>query len=223
MLLHLELADTYEVCFETQEGEEESPLGGTTGGDPSNVSAISSSSSTLDPTQTPLLEAALVEFKNYCDIYNYIFGVLVYNSIKIPFRMDPSLPKAAATYPSDGSIVFRYPSDITVFNLQEELIHRFQILMEPDANSLMKNSELEVKVLMDYIIYAYDKAGVYRGGYFLQDRSEEYRDWIDALGRGATFDLNVFNSFAEDFEYREGNYYDPNYVPNVLINILNDN
>ncbi|HEX2921588.1 MAG TPA: hypothetical protein VHO50_10530 [Bacteroidales bacterium] len=226
-----ELVGSYMVCYYS-EGEEGSPLGGTTGGDSPNVSAISSSSSTLDPTQTSLLEAALTQFRNFCDLFGKIWNVLTNNQVKIKFYMNPDLPHAAATYPN-GDIAFKNNSDITIFNTEEELVHRYlQVTEGPTYNPLIKNCEFAAKVYQDYCsaylgAHSDNYAYTFKGSQYLPTSIQsDYDSWILRMAYGEDFSIQVFNSFAGQFAYPdspEGSYYDPNYIPQTLINDINGN
>ncbi len=55
-----------------------------------------------------------------------LYDRLVKDSVKINFRMDPSLDSYAAYRPSDCSILFKAESSINCEQLAEEIIHAVQ-------------------------------------------------------------------------------------------------
>jgi hypothetical protein len=201
---------------------------GSGGGDGSNEGGgtplydqITSANSTLDALQKQLVEDAATEFINKNSIYNYMWVYLVSNQVSIKFSIYNTGYPAAAY--SEG-IYLRSNEDITYTYLREEFIHKFQMCYYGSAyNPLVKNAEFEAKVLQAINIMKNDEyfaPGSFPGTSGLsQENGLSYWDWVIAISQGASFNIQTFNYYIQNWNYPEppGNYYDPNYYPEILV------
>lgn len=87
----------------------------------SQIAPIYAFNSNLNAYQKGLLENAISKFNEFCKPYPALYDRLVKDSIKINFKMAPSLDTYAGYDPSDCSILFDTESSINSEFLAEEI------------------------------------------------------------------------------------------------------
>ena len=185
-----------------------------------NLNSIYGSTSTLTESQKGLLEVAINQFKNKNSIYAYMWQSIVNSNSCIKFTIDPTLNGAAAISANGLTIKFKSEDWIILGALQEELIHKYQIINYGSNFSALKtNFELEAKIIEDVINYRIGAGGVIYGSQGLSlENGDLYYSWIQNLADGSPFELCDFNAFCSVFHYGNPNsYFDPFFVPNLLI------
>lgn len=190
--------------------------------DTPNTDPIYNSSSSLSPDQKVLLEFAMANFKNNNLIFDIIYNYFVGNGITLRFEMKSDLTDPAAY--SNGTIYFKNDSYISLEFLQEEMIHAYQNqIYATEFNPMLRNIELEAKMLEDLITLETDYIGVFYGTQgFSQEDGNLYSDWLMQIIDVGYIDKATYDSFGEIFDYPPpGGYYDPNFWPYVLDEFFN--
>lgn len=188
----------------------------------SQIAPIYASNSNLNAYQKGLLENAISKFNEFCKPYPALYDRLVKDSIKINFKMAPSLDTYAGYDPSDCSILFDTESSINSEFLAEEIIHaiQHQVFYGNAMDPKYKNFEFEAKVFHDF---AYNKAILYDNlnvGFLLLATmtypdptfATDYREWLDKCaekGCMPSSEFATYNSFCKQWqgypgEYKEG-------------------
>lgn len=224
----------YSICDYNSGG------GGSGGYEPGTQSStptldlIYHANSDLSLTQKAILESAVTEFKSKNPIITKIWESLLSSRVKIIFKINPNTPiipgtnqRAPAYLSVNGdSIGFRDESCITEFNLEEELIHKYQrYYYGSQFNSIKRNYEFEAKVLRDVSCDELLCPFIASQGFSSPIDIQLYTQWIIELQRGeTTLNYQLFNSFCSRWSYPSppNNYCDQSFTPSVLSDCLSN-
>jgi len=188
--------------------------------------------STLNLLEKEKLMNVIVMFGESCtqEDYKSIYSFLAQRNIKLPFKMDPTIPALAQYDVQEKTVIFRSINEIILVNLAEELIHAVQDFGFYGSTVMVankKNMEFEAKVFRDLAewFHAEDCPNCSPYGVIGYSGSagqsisfmDDYKDFIDNIILHRQFtaiDEAVYQSLGSQLV--GGGTYNNNLAPKVL-------
>lgn len=193
-----------------------------------NISPLYGYGSTLNVVEKSHLEAVFSIMKTQPQDFDKLVDMLVRRSLKINFKIDPTISYDALYDGETCSILFRHSDAINWENFREELVHAVQHLCYygDNMNKKYKNFEFEAKVFIDL---SYGIAVYYDNLFYLfnyippmtdlrPEFSDAYEGWIMNIFKKGWIpgsEYVGFNSLCEMWQGYAGIYL-PTFDPKLI-------